>query len=81
VIQVEHISKKERGLSVKPMHGCLHCGQGILEYRGPHKTYEDVEEYTCQRCKRDHYLNKVTGQVSMRLETLMERYNPKEQDG
>jgi hypothetical protein len=78
VIKVEEISEEDRELSVKPMHGCLHCGQGILEYRGPHKTYEDVEEYICQRCKRYHYLNKLTGQVSMRLETLMEKYKPRE---
>jgi hypothetical protein len=35
-----------------------------------------VEEYVCERCKRYHYLNRLTGQVSMRLETLMERYSP-----
>lgn len=75
MIKVEEISEEDRELSVKPMHGCLHCGQGILEYRGLHKTYEDVEEYICQRC---HYLNKLTGQVSMRLETLMEKYKPRE---
>lgn len=78
---MEEISREDRELSVKPMHGCLHCGQGVLKYIAPHKTYEDVEEYVCQRCKRYHYLNKLTGQVSMRLETLMEKYKPKEEDG
>jgi hypothetical protein len=78
VTEAEDSSEEDRDLSVKPMHGCLHCGQGILKYIGSHKDYEDVEEYVCQRCKRDHYLNKVTGQVSMRLETLMEKYKPKE---
>jgi len=60
-------------LSVKPMHGCLHCNQGVLRYIGLHRTYPDVEEYVCERCKRHHYLNKITGHVSMKLETLMEK--------
>ncbi len=81
MIQGEGTSKEDRQLSVKPMHGCLHCSQGILKYLGPHKEYEDVEDYVCQRCKRNHYLNRITGQVSMRLETLMEQYKPKEEDG
>jgi hypothetical protein len=55
------------------MHGCLHCNQGILRYIGLHRTYPDVEEYVCERCKRYHYLNKITGHVSMKLETLMEK--------
>lgn len=66
-------------MSVKPMHGCLHCNQGVLKYIGLHKTYQDVEEYVCERCKRYHYLNRITGQVSMRLETLMEKYPPKKE--
>jgi hypothetical protein len=44
---------------------------------GLHKTYPDVEEYVCERCKRYHYLNRLTGHVSMRLEALTEKYPPK----
>jgi hypothetical protein len=34
---------------------------------------DPCEEYVCERCKRYHYLNRLAGHVSMRVETLTEK--------